>query len=109
MPGNPNSNPFRRLTEEEKKLAEKKAFDLKKAQEEAEEQANKCLNHKEFVRYKEKYERLKQLTIDYLIDYDDPDHMRYAFNVRIAFAKLHQLKLLIHDVQVDNRPRGGKK
>lgn len=98
-------NPFGKPSPEEKRLQEKKQKEREKVFKEAEALANKCLNHVDFVKYRDKYEKLKQITIDSLIDYEDIDPIRYAFNVRTAFAKLHQLKLLIHDVNVDNRPR----
>lgn len=103
-----NKSPYAPVTEEEKKLAEKKKKELEKVRKEAEALANKCINHKDFVKYRDKYLKLKTLTIDSLIEYEEPDPMKYALSVKVALAKLHQLKLLIRDVEVDNRPRGKK-
>jgi len=105
----PRKSPFHKLTKDEVALAEKRARELEKVRKEAEEAANKCLNSKDFVKYRDKYEKLKAITIESLIDYDDTDYMRYAFTVKIAFAKLYQLKLLLHDVSIDNRSHKEKR
>ena len=104
----PRKSPFHKLTMDEMALAEKRARELEKVRNEAEEAANKCLNNKDFVKYRDKYERHKVSIIEHLIDYEEPDPMKYAIAVRVALAKLHQLRLLLHDVTVDNRPKGKK-
>lgn len=101
-------NPYRKPTEEDKALAEKKKKDLEKIRKEAEALANKCINHSSFVKYREKYLKLRELTIDSLINYEEPDPLKYAFGVRTALTKLHQLRLLLDAVNLDNRPKGKK-
>ena len=101
-------SPFRKPSEEEKALADKQLAALEKARKETEALAVKCINHEDFVKYKEKYIARKELTIEMLINYVEPDPMKYAFEVRVQLANLYQLKLLLDNVQNDNRPKGRK-
>ena len=102
------ANPFHKPTTEEMKLTEKKIRDLEKIRKEVERLANRCVNDEKFVKYRDKYLKLRALTIDTLIDYEEPDPLKYAFGVRTALTKLHQLRLLLNAVEMDNRPRGKK-
>ena len=98
-------NPYRKPTEEEAAFFAKREKDMEKLRKEAEVLANRCINDKIFVKYREKYLKLRELTIDSLINYEEPDPMKYAFGVRTALTKLHQLRLLLDTVEIDNRPR----
>ena len=99
------NNPYRKPTEEEANIEAKKQADLAKLRKETEELANKCITHEYFVKYKDKYETMRKVTIDSLIDYIEPDPLKYAFAVSKALAKLHQLRLLLDGVSADNRPK----
>ena len=99
---------FEPLTEDDKKLADKKKKDREKAWLDTERLANKCLNDKNFIKYKNKYKALEKLVIFQLIDYNDPDPIRFAFNTRRMLDELRQLKLLIENVELDAKPRGKK-
>ena len=99
------NNPYKPLTQEDKDIAEKKRIEAGKLLKEAQELANKCLNSIDFVRYKNRYEKLERDTIDTLIDFNEPDPMKYAFNVRRALDELRQLRLLLRQVENDSRER----
>ena len=100
-----NRNPFRKLSEDELKQAEKKARDLEKIRKETEALAVKCINHEDFAKYRETYVLLERTTIDALIDYADSEPMSYAFGVRRMIDELRQLRLLLKQVEIDNRVR----
>ncbi len=97
--------PFTPVAPEEKEKREAASLDKLKALEEAEKLAYKCINNKDFIKYKAKYEIAEREAINFLIGYDDTEPMRYAFRVRIVLGKLHQLRLLIKDVEADARNR----
>ncbi len=98
-------NQFRTPSKDEIELRANREKDRQKALKEAEALANKCINSKDFVKYRDKYVALERVTIDALIDFNDPDPIRYAFGMRRMADELRQLKLLLHDVNVDNRPK----
>ena len=101
-------NPYHKPSEDELKLAAKKAEKLANDKKEIEALANKCLNSKDFAKYRDKYEKRRALIIDTLIDYIEPDPIKYAFQVRVMLSDLRQLRLLLDNVVSDNRPRGKK-
>ena len=101
-------NPYDPITEDEKKLQAKQKIDRDKNLKEAELAAKKCLNNKDFVKYKEKYAILEELTIESLKSYEEPDVIKYATTVKVMLAKLNQLGLLLSAVNLDNKPRGKK-
>ena len=49
------------------------------------------------------------MTIDRLIDYNDPDPVRYAFNTRRMLDQVRQLGLLIKGLEADVRPKKKEK
>ena len=104
----PKKNPFQAPTQEEKEQREIARVEKDKALKAAEEAAYKCLNDPKFIKYKAKCEIAERETINFLISYDEPDHMTYAYKVRIALGKIHQLRLLVKGVEIDNRPKGKK-
>ena len=101
-------SPFHKQSKDEKDELVKQAANLAKLRKEAEQLAMKCVNSSIFVKYKTKYELLQKTTIDSLIDYEEPDPLKYAFGCRTALVKLHQLRLLLTDVTVDSKVRGKK-
>ncbi len=101
-------NPFKPVSEEEKKRRAKLKLDHEVALKEVAELNKKCLNDSKFVKYKEKYLKLEELTIEMLKNYQEPDVVKYATTVKIALAKLNQLGFLLHDINIDNRPKGKK-
>lgn len=100
-----DKNLFRKLTPEEKERKKKDILERENVQKQAEALAIKCLNSPDFVKYRERYETLEVVTIDRLIDYNNPDPMQYAFNVRRMLDQLRQLRLLLRGVQNDNRKK----
>lgn len=102
-------NPWTPKTEEEKAQEATAQAERDKAIKEAQKLASQCVNSKHFVKYKAKYEIVEKQTINELISYDDPEPIRYAFRVRIMLGKLHQLRLLLREVEADDRNKTRKK
>lgn len=104
----PKKNPWQEPTKEDLEQREIAQVEKDKALKAAEEAAYECLNDKKFIKYKAKCEIAERDTIKFLISYDEPDPMIYAYKVRIALGKIHQLRLLIKDVESDNKVKGKK-
>ena len=102
-------NPFKRPTAEEQARIDARNKEKEKLQKEVEELASKCLNDSKFIKYREKHLKLENLVIGYLKVYEEPDVVKYATTVKVAFAKLNQLGLLLHDIRLDNRTRKEKR
>ena len=90
-------------TQEEKDRRDAVQLEKEKLLREAEELAAKCLSSIDFRKYKDMYEKLERATIDALIDYIEPDPMKFAFNTRRTIDELRQLRLLLRQVENDNR------
>lgn len=99
----PKKNPWQEPTKEELERREIAQVEKDKAVKAAEKAAYECLNDKKFIKYKAKCEIAERETINFLISYDEPDHMEYAYRVRIALGKIQQLRLLVKEVESDNR------
>ena len=101
-------NPYDPVTPEDKAKAEKLKQEQEKARREAEDLANQCLTDEKFVKYRNRYILLEKLTVDRLIEYNDPDPIQFAFNVRRTIDELRQLRLLITSVERDAKKAKGK-
>lgn len=99
------NKPFRKQTPEIKEAIAAKIKAREDLRKEVEIQGNKCLNSKLFVNYRDKYVRLERLTTDLMIEYNNPDPIEYAFNMRRMADELRQLRLLVNNVNSDNRSR----
>lgn len=94
-------DPFQHRSIEELAIATKAELKRQKLLKEAQKLAIKCLNHEDFVKYREQFKLLKKETFDAMIMYNEQDPMKYAFNMRRMADELRQLKLLVDKVEAD--------
>jgi len=92
-------DPFRKVTEEEKKETQKNREKISRDVAEVQELAIACLTDEKFVAFRKKYEKLERNTISALIKYVNPNPVEYAFNVRRMLDNLGQLKELLTGVR----------
>ena len=101
-------HPWQEPTKEELERREIAKVEKDKAVKAAEEAVYKCLNDPKFTKYKAKYEIAERETINFLISYEEFDIVTYGTRVRIALGKIHQLRLLVKEIESDNRVKGKK-
>lgn len=107
-------NLFTPLSSQERKQLVQNRESARKARLQSIEQARKCLGFKEFKRYKEKYLKSREFTINALLELREPDPVKYAFKVQEMLGKLRSLGTLLNSVEKDagkneqtNKPRKG--
>lgn len=81
-------NPFEELTKDEvKKNAGARAV-VEQARNEAILAAKKCLASPDFQDYLKKYEKAKEAAINFVLNYRNPDPIRYAVAIQESVAEL---------------------
>jgi hypothetical protein len=60
-----------------------------------------CINDPKFSDYARKYKRAEQEIIDTLIEFDEPDPVKYALAVKASLMSLRMARSLFKDLSTD--------
>jgi len=94
---------YGKITEEQKRDQEKKRLEVERSMQETIKQGKKCLESTEFIKYLGFYRRLREETIDKLIDLSDSGCLldNFTFEAIASMSKLKVLKNMIEEVEYD--------
>lgn len=101
---------YRKPTGESQAAEEERKRKLQKKQEAIFHNARKCLNHPDFKKYREAYEKAEQELIHEIINYVQPDGdpVKYALEMAKMTTKLRDAGNLLRAVKRNASPRKAK-
>lgn len=65
------------------------------------ELGKKCMQREEFQKYKEEYEKAREIAIDFLMEHVNEDPIKFAFQCIAVLNKIQTMKQLINLVELD--------
>lgn len=96
-------NPFLPRTKEEIDKINRMQADIARKVKQTIKLGNKCLNHPDFIKYRQKVKEQREWLIKLAEGYKNSDPVEYAFVVSNILTQTAVLGTLIEDVQRDAR------
>jgi len=98
-------NPFKLETYEEQQLRVSREVLAQESAHKVMDAARACINTTDFHNYKTEYAKAEKLLIQRIIEFKEPDPLRYAFEIANMTANLRALKMLLSEVYRDARTK----